>query len=86
MTFDLKYPGADDRWESPRGAEPWTLVAAHDENGPCSGCGRATRFIALAFEAWICSDECLGRLDEEFMRSLEGPGPGERDDDDEPGF
>lgn len=52
---------------------------AEEHNGVMRGCGIAkcyichqpTEFIEINYEAYICSDECLNKLDDLYFEALE---------------
>ena len=41
--------------------------------GQCWHCGKATHYVDLAFEAYLCSQECYDAKWEEFMEAYNNP-------------
>lgn len=67
MTFEQLHPDAPDTLEvRHRG---WFLYRIPPPL-PCCMCGAVTSWVALAFEASVCSEECLDRLDDEFVEAV----------------
>ena len=62
MKYDQKYPNA----------EPFKMVDATimcgNKADNCWHCGQMTKFIDIAFEAHICSEECDEEITNEFFR------------------
>lgn len=82
MNFDDKYPEVPDDGEIK--SVSWTMVRLAPAT-PCCICGDPTDWVALAFEASVCSEECLAKLDEDFSRACEHP-PIEWASDEQIGF
>ena len=61
-SYDLKYPFAADQ-EEPEPGMFWSIDAVL-RGRKCEVCGKPTGWISLAYEACVCSEECMKELDE----------------------
>ena len=45
------------------------ILLKGETEGPCAVCGRMTPFVDVCYEAHICSDECMQRIDKEMTEA-----------------
>lgn len=43
-----------------------TCTIRSDKEKPCVVCGKLTPFIEFCYESYVCSDECIQKLDAEI--------------------
>lgn len=84
MKWDDKQPGAASIAEPGRCVFKWRPDGA----GPaaCCICREPTLWADLAYMVWVCSEECLDRLESEYAQALARVPEGPDDFDPEVGF
>lgn len=64
MKFIDKYPTMKPIVEEHNG------IARGRDMGKCCVCHQPTDFIEINYEAYICSDECLNKMDDLYFEAL----------------
>jgi hypothetical protein len=47
-----------------------SCIIKSDDSGPCMICGEPTSYAEVNYEGWICSTECLEKIDRQFFAAL----------------
>ncbi len=61
MKFDEKYPNADTKRDY---GMMWKCPTLHF----CMVCSTPTQWVDLCYEAFFCSEECVDKLDVQYLR------------------
>ncbi len=68
MKWNDKYPTANYMDE----LEPGILKGG-ERSGPCAICKETTNWVDIAFEAYLCSEECVDQLNQEWLKACAEP-------------